>query len=77
MSLREHLDQLNSTLLDFCNIDIKIDEEDAALIMLVSLHFHMRTLESLSLVVKIHFMWKKLGMPFTVENCGIAVVALF
>ena len=37
MSLREHLDQLNSILLDLHNIDIKIDDEDAALILLVSL----------------------------------------
>jgi hypothetical protein len=37
MSLREHLDQLNSILLDLRNIDIKIDDEDVALILLVSL----------------------------------------
>jgi len=37
MSLREHLDQLNSILLDLCNIDIEIDDEDTALILLVSL----------------------------------------
>ncbi|AES69858.1 hypothetical protein MTR_3g036120 [Medicago truncatula] len=34
----------------------------------------MRNLGSLSLVVKIHCLWKKLGMPSTVENCDIAVV---
>jgi len=37
MSLKEHLDQLNSILLDLHNIDIEIDDEDAALILLVSL----------------------------------------
>ena len=37
MSLREHLDQLNSILLDLRNIDIKINDEDVALILLVSL----------------------------------------
>jgi len=37
MSLREHLDKLNSILLDLRNIDIKIVDEDAALILLVSL----------------------------------------
>jgi hypothetical protein len=37
MSLREHLDQLNSILLDLRNIDIKIDDEDVSLILLVSL----------------------------------------
>lgn len=35
--LREHLDQLNNILLDLRNIDVKIDDEDAALILLVSL----------------------------------------
>jgi len=37
MSLREYLDQLNSILLDLHNIDITIDGEDAALVMLISL----------------------------------------
>ncbi|CAL1408658.1 unnamed protein product [Linum trigynum] len=36
-SLRNHLDQLNTILLDLRNIDVKIDDEDAALILLVSL----------------------------------------
>ncbi|CAM8929401.1 unnamed protein product [Rhodiola kirilowii] len=35
--LRDHLDQLNSILLDLRNIDVKVDDEDAALILLVSL----------------------------------------
>lgn len=35
--LREHLDQLNTILLDLRNIDVKIEDEDAALILLVSL----------------------------------------
>ncbi|CAL1356411.1 unnamed protein product [Linum trigynum] len=35
--LREHLEQLNSILLDLRNIDVQVDDEDAALILLVSL----------------------------------------
>ena len=35
--LREHLDQLNTILLDLRNIDEKVSDEDAALILLVSL----------------------------------------
>ncbi|GAA0178681.1 hypothetical protein LIER_29870 [Lithospermum erythrorhizon] len=36
-SLKNHLDHLNSILLDLHNIDIKIEDEDAALILLASL----------------------------------------
>ena len=36
-NLREHLDQLNTIMLELRNIDIKIDDEDAALLLLVSL----------------------------------------
>ncbi|XP_057248658.1 retrovirus-related Pol polyprotein from transposon TNT 1-94 isoform X1 [Beta vulgaris subsp. vulgaris] len=36
-SLRDHLDKLNTILLDLRNIDVKVDDEDAALILLVSL----------------------------------------
>lgn len=35
--LRDHLENLNSILLDLCNLDIKIDDYDAALILVVSL----------------------------------------
>jgi len=35
--LRDHLDQLNTILLDLRNIVVKIEDEDAALILLVSL----------------------------------------
>ena len=35
--LREHLKKLNSILLDLCNLDVMIDDEDVALILLVSL----------------------------------------
>ncbi|KAL6208330.1 hypothetical protein ACLB2K_019281 [Fragaria x ananassa] len=34
-TLRDHLDQLNTILLEFRNIDVKVDDEDAALILLV------------------------------------------
>ena len=37
MPLRDHLDQLNTILLDLRNIEVKIEDEDAALILLVSL----------------------------------------
>jgi hypothetical protein len=36
-SLKEHLDQLNSILMDLKNLEVKIEDEDAALILLVSL----------------------------------------
>lgn len=35
--LREHLDQLNTILLELRNIEVKVEDEDAALILLVSL----------------------------------------
>ena len=35
--LRDHLDQLNTNLLDLRNIEVKVEDEDAALILLVSL----------------------------------------
>ncbi|KAL1201097.1 Retrovirus-related Pol polyprotein from transposon TNT 1-94 [Cardamine amara subsp. amara] len=35
--LKDHLDQLNSILLDLRNIDVKVEDEDAALLLLVSL----------------------------------------
>ena len=35
--LRDHLDQLNTLLLELRNIDVKVEDEDAALILLVSL----------------------------------------
>ena len=35
--LQEHLEKLNSILLDLRNLDVKVDDEDAALILLVSL----------------------------------------
>ncbi|KAJ4723126.1 Retrovirus-related Pol polyprotein from transposon TNT 1-94 [Melia azedarach] len=37
MPLRDHLDKLNTILLELRNIDVKVEDEDAALIMLVSL----------------------------------------
>lgn len=33
--LWEHLEKLNSILLDLCNLEVKIDDEDAVLILLV------------------------------------------
>ena len=37
MDLRDHFDSLNSILLELRNIDVKVEDENAALIMLVSL----------------------------------------
>jgi len=37
MSLRDHLDQLNKILLDLRNVEIKVDDEDVALILLMYL----------------------------------------
>ena len=37
IELRDHLDKLNSILLELRNIDVKVEDEDAALILLVSL----------------------------------------
>jgi len=38
LCLKDHLDELNSILMDICNIDIKINGKDVAMILLVSLH---------------------------------------
>ena len=37
MHLRDRLDPSNKILLELCNIDVKVEDEDAALILLVSL----------------------------------------
>ena len=37
IDLHDHVDKLNLILLDMRNIDVKVDDEDATLIMLVSL----------------------------------------
>ncbi|KAG6397474.1 hypothetical protein SASPL_143641 [Salvia splendens] len=37
MPLRDHLENLNKILLDLRNVDVKVEDEDAALILLVSL----------------------------------------
>ncbi|KAL1194793.1 Retrovirus-related Pol polyprotein from transposon TNT 1-94 [Cardamine amara subsp. amara] len=50
--LKDHLDQLNSILLDLRNIDVKVEDEDAALL-------------SHSLSIKIKLLWKKLDLLFT------------
>ncbi|GJZ11970.1 retrovirus-related pol polyprotein from transposon TNT 1-94 [Tanacetum coccineum] len=36
-SLKEHLDALNSILMDLKNVEVKIEDEDVALVLLVSL----------------------------------------
>lgn len=37
MPLRDHLDQLNTILLELRNIDVKVEDEDSSLILVVSL----------------------------------------
>ena len=37
MPIKDHLDELNKILMDLKNIDVRIDEEDQALILLCSL----------------------------------------
>ena len=37
MLLKDHLDELNSIFMDLKNVEVKIDDEDAILILLVSL----------------------------------------
>ena len=37
MPIKVHLDELNKILMDLKNIDVRIDEEDQALILLCSL----------------------------------------
>lgn len=37
MSLKEHLDELNSILLELRDIDVKIEDEDATMVLLASL----------------------------------------
>jgi len=69
--LREHLDQLNTILLDLRNIDEKVSDEDAALILLFLCLCHMRTLCSLSSLGKKLCHWKRLGLRFTTGNCVI------
>ena len=37
MSLKEHLDELNFIIMELCNIDVKMEDEDMTMILLVSL----------------------------------------
>lgn len=43
-NMRDHLDGLNSILLELHDIDVKMDDEDLALILLAFYHHHMKTL---------------------------------
>ncbi|GJT21706.1 hypothetical protein Tco_0891643 [Tanacetum coccineum] len=44
-SLKEHLDALNSILMDLKNVEVKIEYEDASLVLLVSLPSPLKVLE--------------------------------
>ena len=50
--LRDYLKNLNSILLDLCNLDVNTDDEDAALILLVSLQNSYENLWSLLWLAK-------------------------
>ncbi|GKE27235.1 hypothetical protein Tco_1442619 [Tanacetum coccineum] len=51
-SLKEHLDALNSILMDLKNVEVKIEDEDAALVLLVSLPSSFESFVSLFVVGK-------------------------
>ncbi|GJY33991.1 retrovirus-related pol polyprotein from transposon TNT 1-94 [Tanacetum coccineum] len=57
-ALKDHLDQLNSILIVLNNVEVKIDDEDAALILLVSLHPLFENFVNSLLLVKILLHWK-------------------
>lgn len=44
MPLKEHLNELNCFLMDLKNIEVKVDDEVAALILLVSYPYHTKIL---------------------------------
>lgn len=45
MQLREHLDELNFILMDLKNVEVKVEDEDAALILFHG-HLHTKTLST-------------------------------
>ncbi|GKB69295.1 hypothetical protein Tco_0930707, partial [Tanacetum coccineum] len=51
-SLKEHLDVLNSILMDLKNVEVKIEDEDAALVLLVSLPLSVESFVSSFVVGK-------------------------
>nr|GEV13195.1 retrovirus-related Pol polyprotein from transposon TNT 1-94 [Tanacetum cinerariifolium] len=51
-SLKEHLDALNTILMDLKNVEVKIKDEDAALVLLVSLPHSFESFVSLFVVGK-------------------------
>ncbi|GJX05027.1 retrovirus-related pol polyprotein from transposon TNT 1-94 [Tanacetum coccineum] len=51
-SLKEHLDALNSILMDLKNVEVKIEDEDATLVLLVSLPPSFESFVSLFVVGK-------------------------
>ncbi|GKC63683.1 hypothetical protein Tco_1096281, partial [Tanacetum coccineum] len=51
-SLKEHLDALKSILMDLKNVEVKIEDEDAALVLLVLLPHSFETFVSSFVVCK-------------------------
>ncbi|KAJ9538194.1 hypothetical protein OSB04_030927 [Centaurea solstitialis] len=72
MLLKEHLDELNSILMDLKNVEVKIDDEDAALILLVSDTITMEEVRS-SLHSR-ELRHKASGSGSEIQSVGLSVV---
>nr|GEW27961.1 retrovirus-related Pol polyprotein from transposon TNT 1-94 [Tanacetum cinerariifolium] len=61
-SLKEYLDDFNSILMDLKNVEVKIEDEDAALVLLVSLPHSFESFVSSLLSVKTLSLWRRLDL---------------
>ncbi|GJS77777.1 retrovirus-related pol polyprotein from transposon TNT 1-94 [Tanacetum coccineum] len=68
-SLKEHLDALNSILMDLKNVEVKIEYEDAALVLLVSLLHSFESFVS-SFVVGSGYESQSMGLSTTSRDRG-------
>lgn len=67
--LRNHLDQLNKIILEFNNIDVEVDDENATLIMLVSLPLSYKNFVQYFIVGK-YTISVRSGLLFTLKSCA-------
>lgn len=67
-SLKEHLDALNSILMDLKNVEVKIEHEDAALVLLVSYLLRLKVLLAHLLSVKTLSLWKMVDLVCIQES---------